>query len=346
MIKLPVTILVNAGPGYSTHNLARQLSEHLTARGVEVQIAGKSNALFGDCSKRHLISLHTDAVWPSYKYARYGHPASVMHIQAIGPKVYPEHEYVAYLSTLAKPKFSGIPVSHISVSPSTDDETLERVRKWFAPSVGRAILSNVHSIHYGIEEGFTIHAPASPYNLVVPYNRWEPGQKNHAGHMKASLAYKIMLESAGSPYQQTFYYHIDAFNPHKDVPKEALDVYSFAPQFDDRAAFKANIGKSGMFLCTSVRESFGLYYLELLMAGVVGVFQDYAWIRKLLPEYPYIAKEADLVPMMLWVRDNFGVARSRILEAVHPVIRERYGQARYLDGITSELARLESMVPA
>lgn len=343
MIKLPVTILVNAGPGYSTHNLARQLSEHLTARGVEVQIAGKSNALFGDCSKRHLISLHTDAVWPSYKYARYGHPASIMHIQAIGPKVYPEHEYVAYLSTLAKPKFSGIPVSHISVSPSTDDETLESVRKWFAPSVGHAILSNVHSIYYGIEEGFTIHTDASPDNLVVPYNRWEPGQKNHAAHIKASTTYKVII---GETFRQSFYFHKVDFDPPKDAPGSAFDVYYFQDQFYDREAFKANIGTHGLFLCTSVRESFGLYYLELLMAGVVGVFLDKPWIRKLLPEYPYIAKEADLVPMMLWVRDNFGVARSRILEAVHPVIRERYGQARYLDGITSELARLESMVPA
>ena len=47
------------------------------------------------------------------------------------------------------------------------------------------------------------------------------------------------------------------------------------------------------FLATAADESYGLEYLEALVAGAVGVFPDLPWARALLPEgYPFLYRDA------------------------------------------------------
>ncbi|HHV20503.1 MAG TPA: glycosyltransferase family 4 protein [Propionibacterium sp.] len=54
------------------------------------------------------------------------------------------------------------------------------------------------------------------------------------------------------------------------------------------------------FLATSRSESYGLEYIEALMAGVIGIFVDAPWARAILPEnYPFFFKtEAEAVAML------------------------------------------------
>lgn len=341
----PVAILVNTRPGYSDYNLGQQLKKYLESRGAEVKVIDKKQSnLFGQVVGHHLISFYTDMVWPYYKYARHVRPKTILHIQCIGPKVYPYHEYVCYLSTLVKPKMSGIPVYHFNVSPSTEKEFHEISRKFFSPSVCREIAKQSSTNYYGLEDGFKIHADANPDSLVVPYNRWEPGQKNLPLHMQLSLVYRTYCENHGRPFEQVFYINEDdRKRKEKEIPDHAGQVYDFRDQFYDRQEFYENIGRHGIFLSTSVRESFGLYYLELLLAGVVGVFQRYPWIEGLLPEYPYMGSENELVPMLAWVRDNYAEARARVINEIAPIIRERYSQQTYLSRIYDKLLELETI---
>lgn len=345
-IRYPVAILVNAKPGYSDYNLGEQLRTYLEGRGVEVRMFDKKQpGIFGKTVGCHLVSFYTDMVWPQYRYARLVRPKSLLHIQCIGPKVYPLHEYLCYLSTLAKPKASGIPVTHVNVSWSTEHDFKAITRDWFAPSKARGILERAVTIPYGIEDGFVPWVDANPDSVVVPYNRWEAGQKNLPLHMRLSRLYALQAEMDGRKVETVFYRNADPYGQAKakDVPAEASEIYDFRDQFYDRPTFRAEIGQHGLFLCTSLRESFGLYYLELLMAGVVGVFQSYPWIEHLLPEYPYIVSEPELLPQLAWIREHYEEARVRIRDEIIPLIAARYGQARYLEGLWAQIAALDAM---
>ena len=49
------------------------------------------------------------------------------------------------------------------------------------------------------------------------------------------------------------------------------------------------LARTTAFLATATEESYGLEYIEALVAGAVGVFPDYAWVRAILPAaYPFV----------------------------------------------------------
>ena len=344
VLEHPVAILVNMVPGYSDYILGQSFKDYLERQGVTVAMFDKKTTnLFAKARGHHLVSYYTDMVWPLYKYARHARPKSVMHIQCIGPKVYPEHEFVAYQATLTKPKMSGIPVKHVNVSPFTEHHFRTIARKYFAPSVCRNIEARTVANYYGLDTGFEVWDAPDPDHLVVPYNRWDPGCKNIPLHMELSNVYKTISERRSRAFAQTFYINGDDYAKHKhEIPGPAHDVYTFKDQYYDREAFYAAIGGHGMFLSTSVRESFGLYFLELLVAGVVGVFHKQSWINTLLPEYPFMGAEGDLVPMMEWVRDNYPEARGKVLNDIRPLLLERYSAKTYLDNLLAELVQLEA----
>lgn len=53
------------------------------------------------------------------------------------------------------------------------------------------------------------------------------------------------------------------------------------------------LARTTAFLATAVEESYGLEYVEAMVAGAVGVFPDEPWARALLPEgYPFIYRSA------------------------------------------------------
>ncbi|WP_040158739.1 glycosyltransferase [Mobilicoccus massiliensis] len=53
------------------------------------------------------------------------------------------------------------------------------------------------------------------------------------------------------------------------------------------------LSSSTAFLATAVEESYGLEYIEALLAGVIGVLPDRPWARALLPErYPFFYTDA------------------------------------------------------
>lgn len=88
------------------------------------------------------------------------------------------------------------------------------------------------------------------------------------------------------------------------------------------------IADRGAFLCCSNFESFGIYYLELLLSGCVGVFLDRPWIMKLLPEYPLVGPKEALLPMMSDLVDRFPYWQERIRTETIPQIQSRYSMER------------------
>lgn len=64
-----------------------------------------------------------------------------------------------------------------------------------------------------------------------------------------------------------------------------------------REDYYHHLARTTAFLATAVDESYGLEYVEALVAGAVGVFPDRPWARALLPDgYPFLygdAREAE-----------------------------------------------------
>ncbi len=60
------------------------------------------------------------------------------------------------------------------------------------------------------------------------------------------------------------------------------------------------LARTTAFLATSTEESYGLEYVEALVAGAVGVFPDRSWARALLPTgYPFVYRTAAQAEEML-----------------------------------------------
>lgn len=69
-----------------------------------------------------------------------------------------------------------------------------------------------------------------------------------------------------------------------------------------------------LFLATSKDESYGLQYLELLYAGVAGLFPDRAWASTILPDwYPYrYASTADAQTMLHYMATHLPEVRASL----------------------------------
>ncbi len=61
------------------------------------------------------------------------------------------------------------------------------------------------------------------------------------------------------------------------------------------------LARTTAFLATAVEESYGLEYIEALVAGAVGVFPNLPWARAILPEgYPFFYRTAAEAETMLY----------------------------------------------
>lgn len=62
----------------------------------------------------------------------------------------------------------------------------------------------------------------------------------------------------------------------------------------DRTGFFGLMGHGDVFLCNSLSESYGVAWLEMLAAGMLGVFERAWWNETLLPDwYPFVADSDD-----------------------------------------------------
>jgi hypothetical protein len=83
------------------------------------------------------------------------------------------------------------------------------------------------------------------------------------------------------------------------------------------------------FHCLSTNESGGIAYFEMLMLGLVGVFQDAPWMEGVLPEaYPFRARTLhEVAEMTRWVAANLAEAR-RLVEPAKAEIRKTFDADR------------------
>jgi hypothetical protein len=110
-------------------------------------------------------------------------------------------------------------------------------------------------------------------------------------------------------------------------------AYRFLEQPRTRDEYRSLVQDRGMFLCTSLSESFGIYYLELMLSGAVGVFLDKPWVRSLLPNYKLVYSEAELAAAYLSVYRNWDQYYEYVQKEVVPWVRQTYDLDKFVQGL-------------
>jgi hypothetical protein len=128
----------------------------------------------------------------------------------------------------------------------------------------------------------------------------------------------------------------------------------------NRAEFVSNMTAGDVFLCNSLNETYGLSWLEMLAAGLLGVYERKWWVTESLPDwYPFIAddphQQVDMAVALLKDWPNGPLWREyvpRVQEWVAKEHDERLQAARFLSvlrlahaqGLTNDEALTRSSV--
>ena len=217
----------------------------------------------------------------------------------------------------------------VAHSPHHMSSILSLVRERLSPGVAEGLEGRLHYIPYGVSEDFQ-YRKGDRGEVVVPYTRIVKQQKNLALHI--SCCSKLRAWGGVRGIRFRFPMHCDPNFSNAGFQGDA-SLYDMRPLLKG-AEYVEACQRAGMFLSTSNFESFGIMYLELLCSGAVGVFLDRPWVRKLLPNYPYVVSKGKLVPMMIWVHQNHDEASARIRDEVIPYIRRTYSLSLFHDALS------------
>lgn len=219
---------------------------------------------------------------------------------------------------------------HVSHSWETTEAVMETARTWLNTRSALSLQHSIRTVPYGIEQPDLKFDAERGLRWIVPYNRINESQKQFNAHVAATRRYNSLMlagDMAGSVAPVDFY-ALDNFGKGTDR-SQYDDAYRFLPCEHDREKYWQNLSQYSAFLSTSKYESFGIFYLELLLAGVVGVFEDHRWVRKLLPGYKFVAPRKQLPELMRHVTADMTVARQYVQTIVVPMIREAYALDKF-----------------
>lgn len=205
--------------------------------------------------------------------------------------------------------------------------------KYLNMSTVRLLASRLNTRLYGVESVFTLSPDTDKNNWIVPYNRINQTQKDLNLHQEltSKIASAISL-GTGDKLDTLFIASTNLWT--KVKPAEYPD-YRFVEQPKNRDDYRVLIRDRGFFLCTSNYESFGIYYLELLLTGTIGLFVDKPWVRFQLPNYKHIYSAQDIPAAALMVYRDFEAQKQYIATEVAPWIRKTYDLDKFVQGLQS-----------
>lgn len=332
---MQVDIIGCQGEGFSITIICQQFKEMFEADGHEVFWENDALRTFKHVNQSIVINTQPNALIRLLLEPYTVSPRLILSILLSNWEEHSTWVRRAYLSAILEGKNGSTPLVVMVHSRHSYDVMIRDARDWFGPSAVQTIARSIILEEFGIDARFHSTGQNDPDKLIVPYNRIVQSQKNLDLHVKISRQYSVLSAQLGRPVKTHDFLHASAYDPGKiDSDKDiGRDVYTFRPQFKTRDETAEGLRDYGMFLSTSMFESFGIYYLELLKSGVVGVFLDRPWVRRLLPDYRYIVKSEDLVPMMSHVRENYLYAQEYLRTSVIPQIEARYSLTRFMDRV-------------
>lgn len=171
-------------------------------------------------------------------------------------------------------------------SERTATEVRETIDRWTAPHLsGRARIAWVN-LGVRLDHARPRREPAVPVVLYPAITVTE--------RMRPALFHDVVERvAARTPI------HVEARLEESQLVTEhamALSRRPWAwvgPLTASRQTYWEHLARTTAFLATAEEESYGLEYVEALVAGAVGVFPDRAWVWALVPPgYPFVYRDA------------------------------------------------------
>ena len=216
----------------------------------------------------------------------------------------------------------------VAHSPYNARNIRRLMKAMFSPAYVRTFEERFWDIPCGIKAEDFVNGKKDPDLLIAPFNRLSAAQKNIKLHSEITRKF-LIASKVRNRNPRVELYLCEAFDK-----KHSLDLepYVVQKQPEDRKAYLERAGKCSLFLCTSGWESFGLYYLELLAAGAVGVFLERMWAKDLLGDYPLIVPKERLLETLMWSYEHREEAVKLIAPAVSR-LKKQYALSRFCDVI-------------
>jgi glycosyltransferase involved in cell wall biosynthesis len=212
-----------------------------------------------------------------------------------------------------------------------------RMMGLFTYQVYRELLAKLRVVPWAVED-VPYEEQKDPREWLAPFNRVNLTQKRIDLHHEVVTKLAAALATTGDHLHHRFVLAGDiraSCDPKTSAAKDParFSTYDVVPQ-EGRDRYAEYLREAACFLSTSAFESFGIYVLELLLAGAVGVFLDRRWLRLLLPTYPAALVASDkrgLLEACVALYRRYGYYREKVRQEVLPLIRERYSFGRFVE---------------
>jgi hypothetical protein len=175
------------------------------------------------------------------------------------------------------------------------DDHIRTVRKWLSPSAIRHIQQSSTLVNEGVDvTGLqaTRLARAARRDLLTPRVPGLFWGARLANQKQPRKTFPLYREIVGRMEGQVNVL-ISTSTPEGGAQGQwAKDEFSDLPMLfgQNRAQFVRNMQAGDVFLCNSLNETYGLAWLEMLGAGMLGVYEDKWWVKGSLPDwYPFVA---------------------------------------------------------
>lgn len=235
------------------------------------------------------------------------------------------------LSIFSRPQIgymllSALETPIIAHSPAIHKDLIHEASTLLSPAINRKVRENLTLIPYGVGPDYEFKKREDLTWFVAPFTRAVADHKRFPLHSKTTVKTNVLLKKNGFDMKTAFYASSGKLS---HTEGKDLSAYEVRDIILDRKAYARELQKFAFAISTSDYESFGLYYVELLMSGVVVLFSDYPWVQSLLPGYKWVAKDADLPALALYVRKNYDEVFDDIQNNVLPFIRENYTISKF-----------------
>lgn len=287
----------------SLYHMGEYITNALNDLGLDATLVTTTSEIFAN---NNVLNLQPNKILPLLKSKRFLHFNELVTVFTTNPDEYLYGEMSGMLACLTDSKI----VAH---SPQLFRQLQATLASTFSPHFRRSYSDNLKRIQYGVGPEFQDRLRNDKQRWLCPYNRLNETQKNFRVHVEAMIQFKRLMNKLGTPIENDVVL-MDHKRSNRERYAGALTEYNVITQQPDRSKYPDLLNNYGGFLCTSHTESFGIYYLELLASGAVGVFLDKPWVRDLLPEYPYIVKKDELANACGYVVGNYEIAKKRAMD--------------------------------
>ncbi len=207
---------------------------------------------------------------------RHGAEPKIMNFEWMNPSVY--HHRVNFaamgLSFAMFPTFCN--------SERTAGEVREVVRRWTVPPLAEK--AKIDWVNLGVnlervQERQPTDVPVVLYPAIYMYERKQP---RVFLEVVERLAHRTQIQVEARLHESHLASELAMTLGGKDWAR-------VGPLTTTREGYWSALARTTAFLATALEESYGLEYIEALLAGAIGVFPERPWVHAILPPgYPFV----------------------------------------------------------